>query len=138
MIRSFSVFFLIIRRPPRATRTDTPFPFPTRFRSLVLALLVFEALVELRTHVAQLLVGGFELVLGIVIRQANFEPLVAFDRVEIIGVDLGTLLQLVRATVSRLAEQNLVQTIIDVILEDALLVVQVLADRKSTRLNSSH
>src|SRR3546814_1796643 len=51
-------------------------------------------------------------------------PLVAFDRVEIIGVDLGTLLQLVRATVSRLAEQNLAQTIIDVILEDALLVGQ--------------
>src|SRR3546814_8553602 len=26
-------FFLMIRRPPRATRTDTPFPYTTLFRS---------------------------------------------------------------------------------------------------------
>src|SRR3546814_9631263 len=26
-------FFLIIRRPPRSTRTDTPFPYTTLFRS---------------------------------------------------------------------------------------------------------
>src|SRR3546814_13519015 len=26
-------FFLIIRRPPRSTRTDTLFPYPTLFRS---------------------------------------------------------------------------------------------------------
>src|SRR3546814_12470410 len=25
--------FLMIRRPPRSTRTDTPFPYPTLFRS---------------------------------------------------------------------------------------------------------
>src|SRR3546814_14677276 len=28
-------FFLMIRRPPRATRTDTLFPYPTLFRSRV-------------------------------------------------------------------------------------------------------
>src|SRR3546814_18840571 len=28
-----SVFFLMIRRPPRSTRTDTLFPYPTLFRS---------------------------------------------------------------------------------------------------------
>src|SRR3546814_19912618 len=28
-------FFLMIRRPPRSTRTDTLFPYPTLFRSLV-------------------------------------------------------------------------------------------------------
>src|SRR3546814_11604621 len=27
-------FFLMIRRPPRSTRTDTLFPYPTLFRSL--------------------------------------------------------------------------------------------------------
>src|SRR3546814_18012133 len=27
------VFFLMIRRPPRSTRTDTPFPYSTLFRS---------------------------------------------------------------------------------------------------------
>src|SRR3546814_2266755 len=31
----FSVFFLMIRRPPRSTRTDTLFPYTTLFRSLV-------------------------------------------------------------------------------------------------------
>src|SRR3546814_20808377 len=29
----FSFFFLIIRRPPRSTRTDTLFPYTTLFRS---------------------------------------------------------------------------------------------------------
>src|SRR3546814_11260792 len=29
-------FFLMLRRPPRSTRTDTLFPYPTLFRSLVL------------------------------------------------------------------------------------------------------
>src|SRR3546814_14823198 len=29
----FSVFFLMLRRPPRATRTDTLFPYTTLFRS---------------------------------------------------------------------------------------------------------
>src|SRR3546814_3200643 len=31
-------FFLILRRPPRATRTDTLFPYTTLFRSLLSAL----------------------------------------------------------------------------------------------------
>src|SRR3546814_13217748 len=29
-------YFLMIRRPPRSTRTDTLFPYTTRFRSLFL------------------------------------------------------------------------------------------------------
>src|SRR3546814_6936614 len=33
-IQYVDVFFLIIRRPPRSTRTDTLFPYPTLFRSL--------------------------------------------------------------------------------------------------------
>src|SRR3546814_16964365 len=28
-------FFLLIRRPPRSTRTDTLFPYTTRFRSIM-------------------------------------------------------------------------------------------------------
>src|SRR3546814_7750165 len=31
---SFVVFFLMIRRPPRSTRTDTLFPYTTLFRSI--------------------------------------------------------------------------------------------------------
>src|SRR3546814_9268450 len=32
---SYSCFFLMIRRPPRSTRTDTLFPYTTLFRSLL-------------------------------------------------------------------------------------------------------
>src|SRR3546814_20617681 len=37
------VFFLIIRRPPRSTLTDTLFPYTTLFRSLM-AMIVIDAL----------------------------------------------------------------------------------------------
>src|SRR3546814_3511249 len=33
MLLSRICFFLIVRRPPRSTRTDTLFPYPTLFRS---------------------------------------------------------------------------------------------------------
>src|SRR3546814_18792581 len=33
MVVSVIVFFLMIRRPPRSTRTDTLFPYATLFRS---------------------------------------------------------------------------------------------------------
>src|SRR3546814_4455766 len=33
MVRVFSLFFLIILRPPRSTRTDTRLPYTTLFRS---------------------------------------------------------------------------------------------------------
>src|SRR3546814_8784480 len=33
VVRSLGFFFLMIRRPPRSTRTDTPFPYTTLFRS---------------------------------------------------------------------------------------------------------
>src|SRR3546814_19367108 len=31
----FRFFFLMIRRPPRSTRTDTLLPYPTLFRSMI-------------------------------------------------------------------------------------------------------
>src|SRR3546814_20984038 len=34
-LRCYVFFFLMIRRPPRSTRTDTLFPYTTLFRSLV-------------------------------------------------------------------------------------------------------
>src|SRR3546814_18871588 len=33
MVRFLVVFFLMVRRPPRSTRTDTLFPYTTLFRS---------------------------------------------------------------------------------------------------------
>src|SRR3546814_15064731 len=44
MICGFFIFFLMIRRPPRSTRTDTLFPYTTLFRSLC------EDLVDLETQ----------------------------------------------------------------------------------------
>src|SRR3546814_17227290 len=36
----YTFFFLMIRRPPRSTRTDTLFPYTTLFRSLIGAVTV--------------------------------------------------------------------------------------------------
>src|SRR3546814_8481299 len=47
-------FFLMIRRPPRSTRTDTLFPYTTLFRSL------FVALVADLFELAQLVVDALE------------------------------------------------------------------------------
>src|SRR3546814_9788961 len=47
VISSF-VFFLMIRRPPRSTRTDTLFPYTTLFRSLVEPFRRHSALARLR------------------------------------------------------------------------------------------
>src|SRR3546814_3430653 len=40
-------FFLMIRRPPRSTRTDTLFPYTTLFRSSLLRALAYPARLEL-------------------------------------------------------------------------------------------
>src|SRR3546814_2939992 len=37
----FRLFFLMIRRPPRSTRTDTLFPYTTRFRSFTVTCVLF-------------------------------------------------------------------------------------------------
>src|SRR3546814_16441795 len=37
MFLTFIFFFLMIRRPPRSTRTDTLFPYTTLFRSFILS-----------------------------------------------------------------------------------------------------
>src|SRR3546814_7742641 len=41
------VFFLMIRRPPRSTRTDTLFPYTTLFRSLLPQALIEEGIAEI-------------------------------------------------------------------------------------------
>src|SRR3546814_11813347 len=55
-IISFYFFFLMIRRPPRSTRTDTLFPYTTLFRSIMLD----EANNMKQRHLSlrQLLTGG--------------------------------------------------------------------------------
>src|SRR3546814_812788 len=40
LMRQYRVFFVMIRRPPRSTRTDILFPYTTLFRSVVLGVLI--------------------------------------------------------------------------------------------------
>src|SRR3546814_19873578 len=47
-------FFLMIRRPPRSTRTDTLFPYTTLFRSVDSAAAVAEVRAQVETLVDQL------------------------------------------------------------------------------------
>src|SRR3546814_9448341 len=44
------IFFLMIRRPPRSTRTDTRFPYTTLFRSEVPDLVLDEPLLDVGHH----------------------------------------------------------------------------------------
>src|SRR3546814_13424585 len=46
-------FFLIIRRPPRSTRTDTLFPYTTLFRSLAQTPAADDALIPLNYALAK-------------------------------------------------------------------------------------
>src|SRR3546814_20140226 len=46
---AYFCFFLMIRRPPRSTRTDTRFPYTTLFRSRLLGM-ALDIDVELRRH----------------------------------------------------------------------------------------
>src|SRR3546814_20539702 len=79
VIFSFYFFFLMIRRPPRSTRTDTLFPYTTLFRS-----------VEQRCRQRLLLsahqgvhppaaLGGLHLVLEVV----------RVQRIEVVGDEIG-------------------------------------------------
>src|SRR3546814_13336259 len=57
----FVFFFLMIRRPPRSTRTDTLFPYTTLFRSGVAAFLfATENIVFVSAIVLMLLVGAVQ------------------------------------------------------------------------------
>src|SRR3546814_21151285 len=48
----FCVFFLMIRRPPRSTRTDTLFPYTTLFRSNRMTLVTWLSDSDCRAHPA--------------------------------------------------------------------------------------
>src|SRR3546814_18764968 len=53
------LFFLMIRRPPRSTRTDTLFPYTTLFRSLVVSL---ESHGEIQNRLLQQAAFGADLI----------------------------------------------------------------------------
>src|SRR3546814_15107049 len=51
----FCFFFLMIRRPPRSTRTDTLFPYTTLFRSAVAGLVAVPVVTAIAPPVAHVL-----------------------------------------------------------------------------------
>src|SRR3546814_17737265 len=57
---SFSFFFLMIRRPPRSTRTDTLFPYTTLFRSHFSLIVGQRLQYALQTANPVALIGAFE------------------------------------------------------------------------------
>src|SRR3546814_14076521 len=98
----FGVFFLMIRRPPRSTRTDTLFPYATLFRSALVGIQAQQG-AALDRGVDRL--GPFDVHADVLADLDLQRVEAAFDGIERVGHHL---------------------------------VDGVHADRKSTRLNSSH
>src|SRR3546814_7086533 len=124
------LFFLMIRRPPRSTRTDTLFPYTTLFRS--------EHLVEGQLALEDVAFGEADLALDIPGRA----HLLVQDEVAEVGAVAGDLgddglrQSLARRPIPRLAGGQLVGRVLH---EDRHPVLAGRCqDRKSTRLKYSH
>src|SRR3546814_2976632 len=121
---SLCVFFLMIRRPPRSTRTDTLFPYTTLFRSRG----------DITIGIASN--GTAPLLLGRI--RAQIERLLPARLGE-----LAVLAGEARDTVSRVIPEATARKRFWTRVFDGAVAAKALAgdragDRKSTRLNSSH
>src|SRR3546814_16029075 len=120
-------FFLMIRRPPISTRTDTLFPYTTLFRSARIVAVVAHHEIVPRRHlidrrvVVEAVFDEIERIVGDAVRQR----LAVARHAHHLPVRLG--LHEIRLALARH------RLAVDV--QDA---VEHLEDRKSTRLNSSH
>src|SRR3546814_16872332 len=111
------VVFLMIRRPPRSTRTDTLFPYTTRFRSLGIG----EALFDER----------FGEEPGAVVLRLLLRPHHVFE--------IGHLLEAHRKRLAREGIELLDADDLGVLVTRGVARLhEIIGDRKSTRLNSSH
>src|SRR3546814_15938879 len=129
---SLFVFFLMIRRPPRSTRTSTLFPYTTLFLAVLTKL--FEMASPWWTGLAALamvLFAGREIMAR---QQRGFQPLCAYG--------IGTSAMLMAATlVTIFALTTAVRPDPWYDPRYALPLLGMIlgnTDRKSTRLNSSH
>src|SRR3546814_3285827 len=146
---SLCIFFLMIRRPPRSTRTDTLFPYTTLFRSIVIGR-GHDILAE-GAHVACDRARHAQPRIGVDVRGAD-EPLHQLVRdIIIFGAELARDIE--SDTVPAVAGNRLLEAFGDEVerlvptrplvadhrMEKAAFEANRLpADRKSTRLNSSH
>src|SRR3546814_5013992 len=112
-----NVFFVMIRRPPGSTRTDTLFPFTTLFRSHV---------VDLADHRVGEPLEGRRIALDLVAKAALESFRGELDRGQ-------RILDLVRDAPRDVGPGG--AALVEQLLGDILETEQ---DRKSTRLNSSH
>src|SRR3546814_6985179 len=120
----------MLRRPPRSTRTDTPFPYTTLFRSpdrreralALLARLDSQAPAKVANRLDRLSPDFTELILGF-----SFADIVSRP-----GIDLKTREML---TVAALMAMGTAPSQLEFHIRAAL---NVGVDRKSTRLNSRH
>src|SRR6185437_11975294 len=93
-----------------------------------LRLLVIETLLEGLALQLQALGALLELRVRILVLQADLEPLLARHLIEVLRSDLRPGLELARTARGRLANQTVTHTLEEVVLQDALLVGEVLAD----------
>src|SRR3546814_16403050 len=112
----------MIRRPPRSTRTDTPFPYTTLFRSINDALEVVGLADKAKDGTTTLSGGQQQRVL--IARALAGDPELFFLDEPTAGVDLPN--------------QQALAEALQVLKDRGSTVVLVAQDRKSTRLNSSH
>src|SRR3546814_20866954 len=128
----FLIFFVILRRPPRSTRTDTLFPYTTLFRSLDQTRIANDALNGARVRV----------------RAGRASPIeeqradVARVNAEAAAENARRILESARINLGRRIGQPVVGPL-DLAWLDTLSgsygpQLVPCADRKSTRLNSSH
>src|SRR3546814_8031780 len=131
-------FFLMIRRPPRSTRTDTLFPYTTLFRSLN---------EEKGEAIARELGGVFCKVnvtsdADVDAASAKSRAAIGQERILINCAGIGNAIK----TASRSRDSgeikhfplDAIDKIIQINLVGTFRCIAISADRKSTRLNSSH
>src|SRR3546814_9425312 len=129
---SFFFFFLMIRRPPRSTRTDTLFPYTTLFRSH-----------KARAEQAQTLVrfgeqqsAALKTLVETQMQAAEKLRASVEDNLKTLRGENAEKLEQMRRTVDEKLHETLEKRLGDSfkLVSDRLEQV----DRKSTRLNSSH
>src|SRR3546814_15818222 len=116
----FRMFYLMIRRPPRSTRTDTLVPYTTLFRS---------RMVDDTLNAAKISSADAREKLQAVYGEFNEKAKVAVEKS---GKIIEELNELTKGNVEAVVESGKIAA------KGAETLGQEAADRKSTRLNSSH
>src|SRR3546814_15129093 len=119
----------MIRRPPRFTRTDTLFPYTTRFRSGL----------HIRFRVVEAGAGVVDIVEDRRPRDEAGDQAVAVARIGFVaGIVTRKADEDGRAIAAHLDRRASGPDVLVVVFEAGYVQIVAEADRKSTRLNSSH